>query len=135
MEIKQEHYSMLRLHNLYFDEMSFHNTGIMKADVLSQSFPGMETSASISVTSNSEFTAKLAIKIENKDIYSLSCSLVGKFEVDGGLSEENVPLRDNAIAILFPYLRSEITLLTSQPGMSPLVIPPINIKRLLESEE
>ena len=41
----------------------------------------------------------------------------------------------NAISIMFPYLRSYITTLTSVPGMQPIVLPPINIAAMLEDEQ
>ena len=36
---------------------------------------------------------------------------------------------------MFPYLRSEVTLLTSQPGMVPIVLPPLNINNLMDKAE
>jgi preprotein translocase subunit SecB len=27
---------------------------------------------------------------------------------------------------MFPFIRSQVTLLTTQPGMTPIVLPPIN---------
>lgn len=32
----------------------------------------------------------------------------------------------NAVAIMFPFVRSQVSLLTTQPGMTPVVLPPIN---------
>ncbi len=38
----------------------------------------------------------------------------------------------NAIAILMPYLRSEVSLLTAQPGIECVVLPAFNINKILE---
>lgn len=38
----------------------------------------------------------------------------------------------NTVAILMPYLRSELTLLTAQPEMESVVFPPFNINKMLE---
>ena len=51
-------------------------------------------------------------------------------------SNDNYPLIErNAIAIMFPYLRSYISSLTTQPGMQPIVLPPINIMALLSGQK
>lgn len=47
---------------------------------------------------------------------------------------EEFPLLNNAVAIMFPFVRSQITLITSQPNMQPIVLPPININALLEKQ-
>lgn len=41
-------------------------------------------------------------------------------------------MRQNAVAILFPYIRSQISLLTAQPETTPIVLPPLNIAQLVE---
>lgn len=40
----------------------------------------------------------------------------------------------NAVAILMPYLRSELTLLTAQPDTESVVLPPFNINKMMESK-
>ncbi|MCD2348489.1 protein-export chaperone SecB [Clostridium guangxiense] len=40
----------------------------------------------------------------------------------------------NTLAILFPYLRSFITTLTAQSGIKPIILPPINISALIDSD-
>ena len=35
----------------------------------------------------------------------------------------------NTVAIKFPFIRSQVTLLTSQPGMTPIVLPAINTQK------
>ena len=41
-------------------------------------------------------------------------------------------INKNAVAILMPYLRSELTLLTAQPDTDSVVLPPFNINKMLE---
>ena len=36
-------------------------------------------------------------------------------------------LEKNTIAIMFPYIRSYISIITTQPGMPPIVLPAMNI--------
>ena len=63
----------------------------------------------------------------------LGVSVDRKLEKD---ETDNYPLIErNAIAIMFPYLRSYISSLTTQPGMQPIVLPPINIMELLSGQK
>ena len=41
-------------------------------------------------------------------------------------------IEKNTVAILMPYLRSELTLLTAQPDTDSVVLPPFNINKMLE---
>ena len=41
--------------------------------------------------------------------------------------------KENGVAILFPYLRSELTLLTTQPGFQPIVLPAVNIAKMFQN--
>lgn len=42
--------------------------------------------------------------------------------------QENMDiLEKNTIAIMFPYIRSYISTITTQPGMNPIVLPAMNI--------
>ena len=61
-------------------------------------------------------------------------SVCGIFELK---DEEDASIRKaviskNTLSILFPYLRSQVTLLTAQPDMKPIVLPAVNINSLLE---
>ena len=70
---------------------------------------------------------------------SLTLKLIAEavffLDSDDGNIFENPLIKQNTVAIMFPFIRSEITLLTSQPGMSPIVIPPLNIKKLLSETQ
>ncbi|WP_316630773.1 protein-export chaperone SecB [uncultured Ruminococcus sp.] len=38
----------------------------------------------------------------------------------------------NTLAIMFPYIRSQASLVTTQPGLEPIQLPLINVEALLE---
>ena len=67
--------------------------------------------------------------------YDIKALISGIFSI----SEDSVlgkkVLVNNTVAILFPYLRSQLTLLTSQPGFEPVILPVMNINALLGAEE
>lgn len=80
--------------------------------------------------SDNEYDVTLTLKIEGNN---LSAEIVAKasfvFHSNGeDLDEEkkNNIIKNNTVAIMFPFIRSQVSLLTTQPGMAPIVLPPIN---------
>ena len=41
----------------------------------------------------------------------------------------------NTVAIIFPFIRSQISLLTMQPGLAPIMLPPMNLNALIDVDE
>jgi len=69
----------------------------------------------------------------------LSVKMVGAFFIRNNspdVSEKtlNEILEKNTVAIMFPFLRSQVTTLTAQPGMNTIVLPAMNINRLFEDK-
>ncbi len=44
-------------------------------------------------------------------------------------------LEKNSIAIMFPYIRSYISIITTQPGMVPIVLPAMNIIAMINDKK
>ena len=44
-------------------------------------------------------------------------------------------LEKNTIAIMFPYIRSYISIVTTQPGMSPIVLPAMNVVAMVNDSK
>lgn len=44
-------------------------------------------------------------------------------------------LQKNTIAIMFPYIRSYISIITTQPGMPPIVLPAMNIIAMINDQK
>ena len=67
----------------------------------------------------------------------LNLQTVGIFKIDKANTDETTYdhlIKANTVAIIFPFIRSQISLLTSQPGMMPIMLPPININALVENQ-
>lgn len=93
-----------------------------------------------------KFDVDFDYKEENKVEVILSCYLkdaeetmrceiimIGCFKTtDEDLVIAKTLLKKNSVAIMFPYLRSYITTLSSQPNLPPLILPPVNINQLLD---
>ena len=126
--------SNLKIKNIYFSELSFrrdeniektleitHSIDVKYEDVLKDSIK-----VSIIYSSkakNSLFETKVVIN--------------GRFELTNyeNFDDDTIEslLKINTIAILVPYLRSQVVLLTSQIGINPIQIPIINAEMLYRS--
>lgn len=85
---------------------------------------------------NKSYLIKISLKLKSEDKSEfLECDIVGSFEAEDEVDEEfklSHFVKVNSPAILFPYLRSYITTVTSNSGISPIIIPPINFTSLSE---
>lgn len=80
------------------------------------------------------FRVRLGVILNEDEKYRIEVEISGLFR----LSEDSVLgkkiLENNTVAILFPYLRSQLTLLSSQPDFEPIILPALNINALLNEE-
>ena len=80
------------------------------------------------------FRVRLGVVLNEDGKYRIEVEISGLFR----LSEDSVLgkkiLENNTVAILFPYLRSQLTLLSSQPDFEPIILPALNINSLLNEE-
>ena len=74
-------------------------------------------------------TLSLTLSDEKKDVY---IHVKGK-ALFYTASDHQTLIQKNSLAIMFPYLRSYITSLTAQPGVTPIVLPPMNIVAMVEA--
>ena len=56
------------------------------------------------------------------------------FDVEIENKQAQYLINKNAVAILMPYLRSEVSLLTAKPETECVVLPPFNINKMLEEQ-
>ena len=79
------------------------------------------------------------VKIEatEESPYYIECIIAGQFEVNpGAQSEEKIKMfESNAAAILFPYLRALISVITAQNPNTRVILPPININAVMKKNE
>lgn len=59
----------------------------------------------------------------------------GYFESNFDQQEDKISqYGKNAVAILFPYVRALVSSFTSNANVTPLILPTVNVNRLLEQE-
>lgn len=132
MENKETFQSVLQLDKIVFDKIEFKRLGFSSEKELE-----LEIQSNISQKQNAEiYRVTLILKGNKPEEYIFEISLTGffSFEAENAIQEElkNTLVTKNAIAILMPYLRSEVSLLTAQPGIECVVLPAFNINKILE---
>ena len=101
------------------------------------------TSFQIEYAINSEDDTKVRVIVDTTvtneaQSIVLNVQTVGIFKVDKLDMDEATYehlIKANTVAIIFPFIRSQVSLLTTQPGMMPVMIPPININALVEHQD
>ena len=68
---------------------------------------------------------------ENNKPFEIHIKLKGYFRTEGCNPNE---LKANAIAILYPYIRAIISTYTANANITPLILPAINVNKLIESQ-
>lgn len=129
IEVKKEIESVLVMKDLHVEEASF-----------SQSRPVTSKKVELAVrhsTSQLDDENRVEIKFglrvtnETQD-FEAKVNFLAIFEVDGDEQFKKAMFTENAVAIIFPFVRSYIVQLTAAPGMEPIVLPPLNIVSLLQ---
>ncbi len=125
--------SALVLNNLVFDRINFNRKGFKNEKELK-----FQIRVQIGEDIN-EYKVTLILEAEKEDEYEFEISLSGFFtlEQDDMLTDEQMRglIHKNAVAILMPYLRSEVSLLTAQPEMDCVVLPAFNINKMLNRSD
>lgn len=88
----------------------------------------------ISKIDDSNYIVSLAICINGENVpFEISVNISGFFGVESSDFSEQL-IYQNAVAILFPYLRSLVSTLTVNATVKPVILPPINIIKMFEDE-
>lgn len=129
--MKQDARSVLKLEKLVFDKLLFERKGFSSENNFE-----FNMESQISKRSNEEiYKVTLILHGKKPDEYIMEISLTGffSFGTDASISDEDKKalISKNTLAILMPYLRSEVSILTAQPEVECIVLPPFNINNLM----
>lgn len=123
--------SSLILQKMVFDRIEFDRKGFRNTEEIK-----FELQVQIGFSEDNTYKVTLVLNGTKPEEYNIVISLSGFFNVEGQEELEDKTVQDlinkNAVAILMPYLRSELTLLTAQPDTDSVVLPPFNINKMLE---
>ncbi len=120
----------LQLEKLVFDEIQFIRIGMRSENELKMS---MEVNIGMNKSDSQKRKVTITFTGIKEEEYNIKIKISGFFVVTG--SENEYLVENNAVAIVLPYLRSQITLLTAQPGVDPIVLPPMNVVEMLKENE
>lgn len=81
-----------------------------------------------------ELTFKIDIKSDDKTMPFISIQCKGLFKFTNAITFGEIPdyFYNNSIAILFPYLRSYVSLVTTQANIPGIILPTLNLMSLGE---
>lgn len=124
--------SSLILQQLLFDKVAFERLGKKNQNDI-----GFQIKTEVGKQTGEElYKVSLAVRADKKEEYIVEIQVTGIFifEEGSGLNKDQkqVLINKNAVAILMPYVRSEMSLITAQPGVECVVLPPFNINKMLE---
>ena len=126
MDISTPYASQLKLIDLIIVESSFSRS---EKDIQNAVLK-IEIEKDIQKQPENQYEITLAVRLKEKND---QINVYVKSKAHFITQQENTPLIEkNTIAIMFPYIRSHISTITSQPGMMPIVLPPINIAAMLK---
>ena len=126
--------SVLKLNLLVFDKIEFLRVG-------NKNNENLELNLEANVSKNTEeelYRVSLTLKGTKPREYTMEICLTGyfSFSSDKDLSTELKwsLIHKNTLSILMPYLRSQVSLLTAQPNIDCVVLPPFNINGMMDND-
>lgn len=129
--------SILVMDKLQFDKIFFKRVGLKNEE----STFGFDMEVVIKKnTALDLYKVTIVMEGQKAEEYRLNITLTGFFSFDNSEDGEieigikNDLIEKNAVAIIMPYLRSQISLLTAQPNVECVVLPPFNINNMLSTE-
>lgn len=137
--IDQEHRSVLSFKHVFIDEIIFER----KENYNFREKLNFKLGCSIEFNEEKScYIVKLTTELGNKDNTEesyLKVCVAGEFNIEfnNEITDDvkEILIKKNTISILFPYLRSYISSITSQTGMKPIILPTINVNTILQNTD
>ena len=91
-------------------------------------------SRKIEKTNDENYSISIGVTLDQEDLpFTAQVSMTGRFLLQGIKNPEQT-MKVNAAAILYPYVRAAISMLTTLANVPPVVLPPVNFVKLFEEE-
>lgn len=129
--------STLRFIDYFINKVEFYNNEQFKDEPVEIDFK-ITKKIKYTEDENNTFFVTLEAEIfenpkENNYPFNMNISITGIFELDDCDIDNRKNFAEvNSIAILFPYLRSIVSTYTANANVQPLILPPINIVKMLQ---
>lgn len=122
--------STLQINPVYFDEISFKRQGPATGSKETTTKLGIRKE--IEKIADGQYRVIVGVRAEKAREYIAEVQISGYCNIDESIPSKDRILDENAVSILFAYIRTELTLITSQPGVEPIVLPVVNITEMLK---
>lgn len=128
--------SDLVLQSMLFDEIKFNRIGLKNDNDPQFTF---EYSINENKKENEEYVVIMGIICKKQNEYEFTVKLRGYFTFDSDSNldkrDKDILIKKNTASILMPYIRSQVSLLTAQPNVDCIVLPPLNISKIIDNLE
>ena len=128
-KMKDDARSALKMDHIVFDRIRFDRKGFQNSTSKEISF---KARAKIEQAAEDQYSVTLFVSAEKKLEYIAEVQITGYCMIDDNHPQKETLLNENAIAILFPYVRAELSLITAQPETDPIVLPTMNISAMFK---
>lgn len=89
-------------------------------------------SRKIEKMNDENYSISIGVTLDQEDLpFTAQVSMTGRFLLQGIKNPEQT-MKVNAAAILYPYVRAAISMLTTLANVPPVVLPPVNFVKLFE---
>ena len=124
--------SSLTLEELFFDKIEFNRKKTKNTDNKDINF---KMAVSISDLESNLHSIKLTLNVDKEDEFDAELILVGNFRLEDDYDKKLKQdiITKNTVAIMMPYLRSQLTILTSQPNLEPIIMPILNVNNMFQN--
>lgn len=128
MKVRSKYESPLVLEKIEIIESTFRK----KDESLDGVELGVQVEHSLNKISDEIFEVVLITTVSDED-ERVFVSVKGRAIFNTNQDNMDI-LEKNTIAIMFPYIRSYISIITTQPGMNPIVLPAMNIVAMINEQ-
>lgn len=133
--------------NIVKSAVNFNGYRVLYANYESKAYPKDENEIKIDPkfnriirkVSNNEYALILGIQIKSTEDdanlpFDIEVVIEGNFILENVENHEKT-MKINATAIMFPYLRSTLSMLTTLMNINPVVLPTINLIKMFQDDE
>ncbi len=133
-EVKQEEVtSDLKIVDFYFSEATFKNERLFGDSAVNISY-----AVNNQKLENGHIRVEITTKVEGEGqgIF-LQLKAVGIFDATAVVDNANKEFMEQiaTVTAMIPFIRSQVALLTTQPGISQLILPPIDVYKLIDKNK
>ena len=121
--------SALQINPVVFDELTFKR---LSNKHFGESKVQLKIGQIIQKLKDSHYRVIIKVEAVQEEEFSATVQISGYCTIDENDPAKDQLLKGNTLAILFPYIRSELTLLTAQPETDPIVWPVMNIQAMMD---